>query len=144
MKRKVPSWLLFAIVGAVVLLALVALVRFVGLRQKGEGGLDLTGSWRTNYGELSLTQSGRHIAGTYGGNGGLTGEVDGNTVTGYWERSGPTVLCPTERDGTRWWGRFVWTVNEANTAFAGANSACEAEPRPPVNAWSGTRVGPPP
>jgi hypothetical protein len=139
-----PAWLLYAVIGAVVLLGLVALIRFIGLRQTGQGGLDLTGTWRTNYGQLSLSQSGQHIAGTYGGNGGLTGEVNGNTVTGYWERNGTTVLCPQERDGTRWWGRFTWTVNEANTSFTGANSACEAEPRPPVNAWSGARVGPPP
>ena len=137
MKPKTPPRLLLS---AVVLLAVVGC-------GDGEGGgdtLNVTGKWQTNYGVLTLTQNGPHITGAYDGNGGVTGVLSGNQVTGYWARSGPTVLCPQAREGTRWWGRFVWTFNEANTSFTGANSACEAEPRPPQSPWAGTRIGPPP
>ena len=145
-KRKTPSWLLFAVVGAVVLLAVVALVRFAGAGG-GEGGgdtLNVAGRWHTNYGVLTLTQNGTHITGAYDGNGGVTGELNGAQVTGYWGRTGPTALCPEARDGTRWWGRFVWTFNETNTSFTGANSACDTPPRPPQSPWAGSRIGPPP
>ena len=144
MKRKAPHWLVYVAAGAVVL-AVVGLVVFLATRDPGgdEDSLNVAGKWRTNYGVLTLTRNGDQITGAYDGNGGVTGQLSGDQVTGYWMRTGPTLLCPQAREGTRWWGRFVWTFSDANT-FTGANSACDAAPQPPRSPWSGARIGPPP
>src|SRR3712207_1737081 len=85
--------------GALLAAAAGLLLAAAGCDEGGGDTLDVSGRWQTNYGVVTLTQTGSHITGAYaGGEGGVTGELNGNQVTGYWQRSGPTVLCPEARE----------------------------------------------
>ncbi|MEZ5117712.1 MAG: hypothetical protein R2737_15740 [Candidatus Nanopelagicales bacterium] len=69
------------------------------------------GTWTTNWGTMTLTQSGATVTGTYTSDGRLTGTVSGNTLTGRWS------------DGPNWGpadgGTFVFT-RTSTTGFMGS------------------------
>jgi hypothetical protein len=95
------------------------------------------GDWTTTESNMSVTQQGADLAGTYVKSGGrLVGEVAGNQAVGYWYQDVADQACDTQRSGTNYWGRFTWTLSADGSHFDGSYSYCDADP---TNAWTGDR-----
>lgn len=121
------------VIGASVLLLLGSLVVACGPTLPSPGrlpdGKTFTGRWDSNWGLMTLVQSGRHLHGRYAGfrNGSVSGRVDGDLLIFRWTQEesrqfgrGYLQLMPSgntlegrwgyQRDrfkGGRWWARRV-------------------------------------
>lgn len=102
-----------------------------------EPAFSVNGTWSTRYGEMRLTQTKDVVAGTYeGGRSMVTGILRDRVFEGIWFKPRSGRACPTEREGTRYWGRLRFRfVND--TSFEGAWGYCGDEP---TESWTGTRV----
>jgi hypothetical protein len=95
------------------------------------------GGWTTTEGDMSVTQQGADIAGTYSKRGGrVSGEAAGAQAVGYWYQDVSDQACDTQRSGTSYWGRFTWTLSADGSHFDGAYSYCGADP---TYSWTGDR-----
>lgn len=85
-----------------------------------------SGTWKTNFGPLVLTQRGNAVTGSYSHDGGrLTGTAKEQTLTGTWEE-------PTDR------GTFTFQLAPDGKSFSG--SWKETSPSPnQAGSWNGTR-----
>jgi hypothetical protein len=95
------------------------------------------GIWNTDAGNMTFTQTGNSVTGTYidyPGQGGITGTVSGNTLSGTWSNlnSGPP-----DRNS----GGFVFTMTPDCRFFDGT-WGLGAENAEPGLAWDGDRVPP--
>lgn len=87
---------------------------------------DWSGTWRTNYNNLTLNISGNTVWGTYGDNDGkVEGIVNGNIITGWWKRS---------NGGS---GRFEFRMSADGNSYTGKWGANEEIPD---KDWNGTKV----
>ncbi len=88
--------------------------------------VSFTGSWDTNFGVLSMTQSGSAVTGTYSyQTGRLSGTVNGNVLSGTWVESDDQ-------------GTFTFTLSADGRSFDG--SWKETSPDPSQSGgWDGTR-----
>jgi len=103
------------------------------------GAGNVAGKWRTSEGELTLTQNGRAVQGSYSSDGGeIVGEMSGNVLEGYWVENGSAERCATARNGRFHWGRIRWTFD--GNKFAGTWSYCD-KPVASGGGWSGERIG---
>jgi hypothetical protein len=98
----------------------------------GSGGCSWTGTWKTDFNDMTLTQSGSAVTGTYGyDNGRIEGTVSGNTLSGRWSEA-PSYKEPNDA------GRFVFTLGSDCTSFTGTwGYGGEST----GSAWSGTLGG---
>lgn len=72
-----------------------------------------TGSWKTDYGTMVLTQSGTQVQGTYAyRKGRVDGTAAGHVLTGTWAEE-PTYKPPNDA------GTFTLRLNEYETSFTG-------------------------
>jgi hypothetical protein len=72
-----------------------------------------SGTWDTNFGVMTLTQSGASITGTYTYDSGkITGHVSGNVATGTWSEA-PSYAGPSDA------GPFKWTLSSAGKSWSG-------------------------
>lgn len=87
---------------------------------------NFSGAWKTNFGALSMTQSGNAVTGTYSWDaGGLKGTVNGNVLTGTWDEG-------SDR------GTFTFTLASDGKSFDG--SWRETSPDPSQGGrWDGTK-----
>lgn len=87
---------------------------------------DWSGLWRTDYGNMTLTQVGDQITGTYESQEGkVNGTVNGNVFSGTWKE--------TDDEGT-----FVFTLSSDERSFTGTWK--ETSPNPNSGgAWNGKR-----
>jgi hypothetical protein len=98
-------------------------------------GPTLPGIWSTSEGVLTLEQDGTSVRGTYDvDEGRIEGALNGLVLTGYWGEAWSNHKCDSERLGTTYWGRIVWSFGE--DSFAGTWGYCEDEPASP---WTGKR-----
>jgi len=83
-------------------------------------GLDFTGTWDTNWGQLTLRQSGARVAGRYRGfrNGSVSGEAEGDLLLFRWTQHenrqfgrGYLKMSP---DGQRLEGRWGYGTDRGN------------------------------
>lgn len=103
-------------------------------------GSNIAGTWRTSEGELTLTQRGRSVNGSYNSDGGqIVGEMNGNVLEGYWIENNSGERCATARNGRYHWGKVRWTFE--GSKFSGAWSYCD-KPLPASGShWTGERTG---
>ncbi|MCP3137769.1 OmpA family protein [Pyxidicoccus xibeiensis] len=97
--------------------------------------IDFTGTWRTAYGEMQLTQTGQRITGCYGqtgskaGNNTVDGTLEGTVFFGLWrevqdggnDRSGPIAFALTQEGGLA--GVYGSGKSESNTRWDGEKLA---------------------
>jgi hypothetical protein len=91
----------------------------------------VTGIFKTDFNELTISGNGSEITGTYKHqNGRIEGTLNGRTITGRWYQSNGH-------------GRFVFEFHADYSGFTGKWNYNEAEPN---RQWNGTRIGggPPP
>ena len=89
------------------------------------------GRWETNWGALTLTQSGTTVTGSYTHDGGkITGTVSGTTLTGTWSE-GPTFAGPNDA------GPLVFKLGADGKSFSGL---WNYEGKTPDKSWNGTRA----
>lgn len=71
-----------------------------------------TGTWSSTYGMIEFTQSGSSLSGTYGANGTITGEIQGNTFTGKyhavngWYVDSGDIILTLSNDGRSFTGKW--------------------------------------
>lgn len=87
-----------------------------------------TGTYKTDFGEMTLRQNGNRVTGTYKyRDGRIEGTLNGSTLTGQW----------TQSNGK---GRLIFNFNADFSAFSGYWSYNDAQPQP-SSKWNGTRTG---
>lgn len=62
-------------------------------------GLNISGTYKTQYGDLTLAQNGDNITGIYQENGVCCGRLSGNIVEGIWKNKNDNGLFVWEFDG---------------------------------------------
>jgi hypothetical protein len=99
------------------------------------GGCSFTGTWNTDWGKMTLTQSGSQVTGTYEhDNGRFTGTVQGSTVRGTWSE-GPSYSPPN--DG----GDAEFTLSSDCKSFSGRWRYGTTGAWGASASWSGTWAG---
>lgn len=113
---------------------------FVFLSQFNGGhalAVDVSGTWNSNWGKMTLKQSGSEVTGTYATNNGkIFGTLNGNVLEGVWTQSSASRKCSTESYGSRYWGRIRFVFDQGGR-FSGNWGYCNDEPK--SGGWSGTR-----
>jgi hypothetical protein len=111
---------------------------------------DVAGSWDTTQGVLILsvtdvkdaagTVIGKAVKGPYRSEAGnVAGELQGNTLVGYWHEPHSSVKCPTKRGGTFYWGKISFAFDAAAKEYSGTWGYCDEVPE---RGWSGRRAAP--
>ncbi len=88
---------------------------------------NFAGQWTTDYGTLTITQTGANVTGVYPSSSGtLTGTVNGNVLTGTWNQPGTsgTLSFTLSADGNRFTGSWNRTTGSG----------------PSSGTWNGTRA----
>jgi len=86
---------------------------------------DATGSWATGWGEMSLNQSGTHIAGRYSEDDGyIEGDIKGNVWHAYWNED-QEGNCTTRVNGRNHWGQVQVTFDASSSSFSGRWGYCD-------------------
>jgi hypothetical protein len=118
-------------VGALAGMAVVVLL-LQGGSSSAQGPVTWSGEWRTDYGQMTLTQSGSSVEGNYTHDQGhLTGSVNGNVLSGTWDEA-PTRAAPYDT------GDFQFTLQADLKSFRGTwKNVGETDWR---GGWSGTCV----
>lgn len=93
----------------------------------------------SDFNDLTITRwDAERVQGSYAHEGGrIEGRANGNRVTGYWYQHASAVGCRTQRGGTEYYGRFVFSFSPDFGSFRGRWSHCEEEPG---GTWDGTRI----
>ena len=91
-EKSNKKWIIIG--GTVVVVVIVFLGIFIVIGKQPTA--QWSGSWDTNWGIMTLSQSGNKVTGTYVyRNGRISGIVSGNTLTGKWSES-PTYQPPEQ------------------------------------------------
>lgn len=94
-------------------------------RQQVATEKNASGVYNTDFNELTLTQTGNKVTGTYKhANGRIEGTINGRTLTGWWYQSNGK-------------GRMVFDFNSDYSGFTGKWSYNDAQPSAK---WDGTRI----
>ena len=76
-------------------------------------GVNVTGTWSTDWNSMTLSQSGSAVTGTYDHDGGrIEGTFSGNTLTGRWSEA-PSYAGPMDA------GTITWTFAADGKSFSG-------------------------
>ncbi len=95
---------------------------------------DWTGTWKTSWGDVFLTQSGNTVTGTYvHDQGKITGSIFGDVLSGTWSEY-PTYSAPNDA------GDFEFTMTACDTFQGRWRYGSSGDWR---NDWSGSRVSVP-
>jgi hypothetical protein len=92
------------------------------------------GVFSTNYGDVSFTSATSGRLGTYTSGGRFVGYIRANQLNGHWVKDTSARRCQTERDGSFYWGRVVFTVT--GDRLEGRWGYCNDEP---ARMWTGNR-----
>ena len=125
------------------LTALGGLTVLGGLAACERPSSDLSGTWKTTTGAMTLRQTGDEVVGRYETpDGAVHGVRRGDVVSGVWTQAAANRDCGKERDGSRFWGGFVWRVRPDGQRFAGSWAYCDEKPEfASGGVWVGERVG---
>ena len=102
--------------------------------------LDVTGTWDTDVGPLTLTARGGTVTGSYVlapplvGGGEIEAEFDGEVLIGTWTADITPEMCGEQRSDTVYWGTFEWNFD--GDGFTGTRGFCDG---PRDEPWSGAR-----
>ncbi|MBR5091313.1 MAG: Ig-like domain-containing protein [Ruminiclostridium sp.] len=84
-----------------------------------------TGTWETNWNDMTLTQSGSTVTGSYAYKGGkISGTVSGNTLTGTWTQTNAK-------------GKFKFVMSSDGKSFSGSYGYNDSAPG--SSGWDGKR-----
>ncbi len=98
---------------------------FGGSGMQVQPQISVSGTYTTDFNEMTLLQNGTSVTGNYKhAKGRIEGTLNGHTLTGWWYQSNAK-------------GRFTYVFNGDFSAFTGNWSYDNAEP---ANAWNGKRI----
>jgi hypothetical protein len=124
--------------------ALLAPILALAAPAAGLAQTNVDGRWQSNWGLMTLHQSGSRVTGSYTRPVGLiSGDLSGAQLTGYWRQPTSGQRCRTAMQGTLYWGRVSLTFTGAGH-FSGRWSYCDAPAYPGSGDWTGDRIGPAP
>ena len=90
-----------------------------------------TGRWSTNWGVVTLTQTGSTVTGSYPHDSGkISGTVSGSTLTAHWSES-PSYAGPDDA------GPVVLTISKDGKSFSGLWAY---QGQAPSRSWDGARL----
>lgn len=96
---------------------------------------NVSGSYSSSEGAVTLHQSGDRVTGSYtNDNGELTGLMFNNIFEGFWIEDGSDRRCSTPKNGRYHWGRVTLTFD--GNGFSGVWGHCDDKPARP---WNGSR-----
>lgn len=99
--------------------------------------LDITGSYTTSEGNMTLQQSGDRVSGRYTqDNGEITGVIYDSTLEGFWIEDHSDRRCSKPKNGRYFWGRISYEFTPEG--FSGTWGYCNDAPS---RKWTGTRSG---
>ena len=81
------------------------------------GNIKFAGEWDTNWGQMTLSQRGKHVHGRYKGfrNGSITGDIEGNRLLFKWTQVKPRLhgrgYLLMSQDGKRMEGRWGYLID---------------------------------
>lgn len=97
---------------------------------------NVSGSYDSSEGAVTLQQSGDRVLGRYSqDNGELTGLLFGNIFEGFWIENSSDRRCSTPKNGRYHWGRA--TFEFTSSGFSGTWGYCNDVPN---RGWSGSRT----
>jgi hypothetical protein len=105
---------------------------------------DISGTWDTNLGQMTLFKEGDSITGTYSSTkigsivdtGTITGKIKGRTFTGFWIKTKSTTKCQSQKNGSYYWGGIKFKFTKTFTKFDGSWSYCAGGGG---GSWNGSR-----
>ncbi len=109
----------------------------------GPPTVDVTGTWDTRWGTMTLRQSDDgQVTGTYDDGGTIEGAVSGAVLTGYWTEPYANNTCDTRRAGTPHWGRveFRFRRDDFEGGYTDCSNPMYSEGRNMGAEWNGRRV----
>ena len=122
-------------------------VVLIGIGSAAAHAADIAGKWESSDGPVTITQEsdGRYsvafanVEGTVVGS--VVGSSEGDIFQGTWVRKHASERCPSERDGSPYWGGFRVTFYRPET-FNGWWYPCTDElvDGMRVESWSGARA----
>lgn len=90
-----------------------------------------SGTWKTNFGLMTLVQNGNSVTGTYAWNGGrIIGELQGQSLIGTWSQE-------KAAQGKLTYGKFEFTLDSPGRSFTG--KWCYGDQSWGDNVWNGER-----
>jgi len=105
------------------------------------GSKSITGGksdlWQTSQGEMTFLGdvSSGHLAEYGDDQGRVLGQYRGGVLDGYWVEEKSRQRCDTEKDGSFYWGKVLFSFDEARTSFDGYWGYCNKRP---TSKWRGT------
>lgn len=98
--------------------------------------ISIEGLWKTSQGETRFRQTGNQITGSYlpQEHGEITGNLNGNVMSGYWIEDSSSRKCAFQKNGRYHWGR-IQLVFEGNR-FSGKWGYCDSDL---TTSWTGSR-----
>jgi len=100
---------------------------------------DLSGTYNSTEGIITLHQDGDRVKGRYAtDNGEITGVAYDNVLEGFWIEDNSASRCTTPKNGRYYWGRL--TLEFTDAGFSGSWGYCNDAPSRP---WTGTRTSRP-
>ena len=104
-------------------------------------GMDVSGVWNTQSGDLSLVQDGQKLDGRYPTDNGLiTGIMKGNVFSGYWIEDKADERCAKSLEGRYYWGKMKLVFD--GDRFSGSWDYCGKSVL--TSGWDGNRKDGPP
>ena len=100
---------------------------------------DVTGLWKTSWGNLHIYKYGDIIAGYYDEDyGEISGKlINEHTIEGIWSENDSSRECKNELYGRNHTGKFIFKFNEDYTKFSATWNYCDDTPN--NNDWNGER-----
>ncbi|MGD9851981.1 MAG: PPC domain-containing protein [Nitrospirales bacterium] len=95
-----------------------------------------SGPYTTTEGEMTFLESGILAARYHQDGGRLVGGFDGLVFTGMWVESHSKRKCPSQQNGSAYWGKVRFTFTKNFDAFKGVWGYCEDVP---TKNWDGHR-----
>lgn len=96
---------------------------------------DITGSYSTSEGNMTLRQNGDRVSGRYTqDNGEITGVLNDMILDGFWIEDHSDRRCSNSKNGRYYWGRISYEFTE--NGFSGTWGYCNEEPS---RKWTGKR-----
>lgn len=97
--------------------------------------LDVSGTYSSSEGAMTLHQNGDRVNGSYtNDNGELIGLMFGTIFEGFWIENSSDRRCSTPKNGRYHWGRATFTFD--GNGFKGVWGHCDDKP---ARSWTGTR-----
>jgi len=106
------------------------------------GSKSITGGksdlWQTSQGDMTFLGdvSSGHLAEYGNDQGRVLGQYRGGVLDGYWVEEKSRQRCDTEKDGSFYWGKVLFSFDESRTRFDGYWGYCNKRPS---SKWRGSK-----